>query len=190
MTATYVKNYETVQAKQQILRIVNSSKIEMIIDIPEQLISLIPYAKDIKCKFDAFPDVEVLAKIHEIGAEASQKTRTYPVTLIMDQPEGVTILPGMAGIATGRAEIPETMNLDGYEIPETAIMEGDGDKGSVWLIDESSDPPTVERLEVTRHPSHSLTPQGVRVTGLSVGQRIATAGVHYLKEGQKVRVTE
>ena len=34
------------------------------------------------------------------------------------------------------------------------------------------------------------TPRGVRVQGLAPGDRIATAGVHYLREGQEARILE
>ena len=96
-----MENFEDVQNKQAILRLLDDSKIEMIIDIPEHLIINAAYVKDAFVVFDAFPGREIAATIKEIGTEASSTTRTYPVTLIMDQPEDIRILPGMTG---GRLE--------------------------------------------------------------------------------------
>ncbi len=187
VAVTYVENYETVQAKQQILRLLDISQIEMTIDIPESLITGANYVKDITCVFDAFPETKIGGvQIKEIGTEASDTTRTYPVTLIMDQPDPSTkikILPGMAGRASGRAELPDRAEEVGFEVPESAVFSGDDGRQYVWAIDESG--MTVRQQPIT---DATLTSIGMRVRGVSAGQLIATAGVDYLTEGQKIRL--
>ena len=96
MAATYVDNFQNVIAKQRILRLLDTSQIEMEVSVPEALIGLEPYVTDIRVRFKPFPDVEISARIKEISNEASITTRTYPVTIVMDQPEGAEIKPGMA----------------------------------------------------------------------------------------------
>ena len=100
----YVQNFEDVRAKESIVRLLDTSRIEMIVSIPENMISNVPYVTNIRVHFDAFKDRAIPAVIKEIGAEASKTTRTYPVTLLMDQPEDIKILPGMAGRATADRE--------------------------------------------------------------------------------------
>ena len=185
----FVENFQAVQAKQQIARLVDTSKIEMVVDIPEVLISLVPKVKRVLVIFDAFPEHEIAATVKEIGAEASETTRTYPVTLIMDQPEDITILPGMAGKT--RAD-PESVDKDviqskGLEIPLAAVFShGESDKRFVWVIDEQSN--TVSLREVVTGAVRST---GLLIeTGLQPGEWVAIAGVHHLKEGQKVRLIE
>jgi len=183
----YVENFQDVRAKQAVVRIVDDSHIEMIISIPEGLISLVPNARNIEVIFDAFPDRKIPAEIKEIGKEASKTTRTYPVTLIMEQPDDITILPGMAGRATGEA--PEDAGLlpEGKPVPVNAIFSPDDiDKTYVWIIDEKS-------KQVTKHEvtTGRLTDTGIMVTdGLDTGVWIAIAGVHYLREGMEVRILE
>ena len=139
-------------------------------------------------RFDTFPDREIPAKIKEIGKEASQTTRTYPVTLIMDQPKDMKILPGMAG-KTVRAEggLPDDANNAGIEVPVSATFSPDEtDKAYLWVIDEQTK--TVSRREVK---TGKLTDRGIMITnGLISGEWIATAGVHYLREGQQVRILQ
>lgn len=96
VVATYVENFEDVRAKQPVVRILDTSRIEMVVNIPENLISLAAQVTDITVTFDAFPNRPVPATTKEIGTEASQTTRTYPITLLMDQPRDFRILPGMA----------------------------------------------------------------------------------------------
>ena len=183
VVATYVENYEDVLGKQQILRVLDDSRIEMVIDIPEQLISMAQYVEGITCTFDAFPGRDVPAEVKEIGTEASQTTRTYPVTLIMDQPRDFRILPGMTGRAQGRAGEPGADQADGLEVPVSAVASADGRTGHVWVIDDATN--TVSRRPVTLV---EVTVGGIRVQGVERGEWVATAGVHYLTEGQQVRI--
>ncbi len=185
IVATYVENFEDVRAKQPIVRLLDTSRIEMTIDISESLISLAPQVKDVTVVFDPFPDREIVAVIKEIGTEASETTRTYPVTLIMDQPEDITILPGMAGKATGRTVEEMAPDQTSVDIPVSATFTaGSSGQSFVWVIDEQSK--TVSRREVK---VGQFTDTGVRILeGLELGEWIAIAGVHYLREGQQVRL--
>lgn len=184
---TYADNFENIRAKQPVIRIVDASRIEMVVDIPESLISLAPRAKDIVVTFDAFPDTEIEAVIAEIGTEASATTRTYPVTLIMDQPPGAKILPGMAGKARSRSPIGVDQARSSLEIPVSALLTDAADgKSYVWVIDERNN--TVAKRAVK---SGSLTDRGIAITGgLTPGEWIATAGANYLQDGQTVRILE
>ena len=185
----YVDNFQNVRAKQPVIRFLDVSKIEMVINIPEDRINLSRYVLELVVRFDALPGVEIPAQIKEIGSEASQATRTYPVTLIMDPAlHGAQVRPGMAGEATAsRIEIPDDLQEKGIEVPESALFSPDGSESQqsfVWIIDEETQ--TVSRKAVT--PVRVTLRGGMLVRGLDPGQRIATAGVSYLREGQQVRV--
>jgi RND family efflux transporter MFP subunit len=147
--------------------------------------------KKASCRFDAFPGREfVVSQITKIGTEASQITRTYPVTVVVDQPEDVHILPGMA--ATVRAEPPEDeiQAGEGIVVPPSAVFTDQSGQASqksyVWVVGEDSG-------KVTRRAliTGELTPVGIAVTdGLKTGDWVVTAGVHSLHEGQRVRIAQ
>lgn len=181
---TYVENFEIVIALQPIVRLVDPSNIEMTLSIPENLIGYADYVTNVRVTFDALPGVEVPATISEIGSEASQVTRTYPLTIVMDQPDGAEILPGMAGEASIQAQLPETAET-GVHVPPTALFAGtDTERSYVWIIDND----VVTRREVQ---TGALTTTGVLVTGgLNPGELIVAAGVSALTEGQSVRVID
>lgn len=182
----FVDNYTAVKPKQPVARLLDASRIEFVVNIPEQFISLARRVHNLRVTFDAFADVEIPAEIKEIGSEATQATRTYPVTLIMDQPDGVRILPGMAGVATG-AGVEEASGGTSVDVPVTAVFSPDGNGESyVWVIDENN-------MTVSRRPVvvESLANTGITLSeGLQPGEWIAIAGVHYLEEGQKVRILD
>ena len=182
---TYVENYQRVLAKQKVLRLLDISKVEMTVDIPESLISLTSYVTELQCSFDAFPGRKIPAKFKYVGTQASTTTRTYPVTVIMDQPGDVTILPGMAGTVTGRGVLPEDLDASGVEIPLSAVFSDKEEKKFVWVIDETEQ--IVSRREVALGDTTGV---GVRVKGIAPGEWIATAGAYTLKDGQKVRILQ
>ena len=184
---TYVENFETILAKQPVLRLLDPTSIEFVISVPENLISYAPLVEKVVVTFDALPGVDIPATIKEIGREASQATRTYPVTLVMAQPEGAEILPGMAGSARISAQLPEDAEASGVQLPASAIfaME-DPAKSYVWIIDEASK--TLKSREVE---TGKLTEYGVTIrSGLSSGEWVVIKGVHSVHEGQTVRILD
>jgi RND family efflux transporter MFP subunit len=186
IVATYVENFENVQAKQPIARLVDTSKVEMIVNIPEGLISHAGSVERIDVVFDSFPDVTLSAEIREIGREASDTTRTYPVTLVMEQPEGIVILPGMAGTARGTEQLREG-EVARIILPGMAVAGDQTGTSYVWTLISEGDFVIAHRADVT---VGRLTSLGVEVTsGVKPGDLIAVAGVNVLREGQKVRVS-
>lgn len=179
----YIENYQTVSKQQVIARLLDISQIEMVIQIPESAISLIPFAKDIVVQFDAFPDHLIPAQIKEISNEASPDTRTYPVTLIMRQPTDIEVLPGMAGKVKGRIEsksiVQNTLN-----IPASALMTKGDNKSYVWVIDTKTN--QVHQRQVT---IDGLSATGISIlSGLQAEEWIVTAGVNSLDEGETVTI--
>lgn len=183
---TIVENFETVLARQEIVRLLDDSWIEMIVNIPENLISLVPNLEKILVRFDSFPDHVLEAEVKEIGSEASKTTRTYPVNLIMEQPEDITILPGMAGNVTGSRIRPETGGeAEKPVIPVQAIFTPETEKQDhVWVIDEKTG-----IVQLRKVNTGQITQYGIQVLeGLKAGEWIAIAGVRTLSEGQEVRL--
>jgi RND family efflux transporter MFP subunit len=189
VVATYAKQYEDIRAQDPIARLVDNSRIEMVVDVPENLISLVPQVQSANVVFDAFPDRTLTATIKEIGTEASETTRTYPVTLIMAQPEGIRILPGMAGKASGASGKPgsDAVAARSLSIPLSATFtDTGGDKTFVWVVDEASGKVGQRPIE-----TGALLDAAIQVrSGVKPGEWVVVAGVHSLKDGQTVRLIE
>jgi RND family efflux transporter MFP subunit len=184
IAARYMQNFQTVQTRQPILRLLDTSRIKFGVDLPETVMPLLPYVKEIWVTFQAAPGNKLPATIQEISHEASRSTRTYRVTVVMNQPEGVRILPGMSGELRARVEPPSTQPA-AMEVLAPAVFEDSNGTTCVWVVDTST--MTVHRQPVK---TSSPTTTGFLVEGLKVGQTVVVAGVHYLKEGQKVRIME
>jgi RND family efflux transporter MFP subunit len=167
--------------------VLDPSRIEFVISVPESLISLTKYVEEITVTFDALPGIDIPARIKEVSKEASQATRTYPVTLLMGQPANAEILPGMAGEARIVSRLPEQSKHVGIEIPATAVFSGeDLEQSYVWIVDETSE--TLSRREVK---IVGLSRAGTRVkAGLNPGEWIVIKGVHSVSEGEVVQILD
>jgi multidrug resistance efflux pump len=182
ISAAYVENFEVVQPNQRIVRLVNSSELEIRVDIPENLIALVPRVTEAFVTIQAFPDQEIPASVSEIGTEPSPITRTYPVKLRFTPPPGLDVRPGMTGTVRGRDESRAVDQNGGHVVPATAVFSRDGTQ-LVWLYDPQT-------KQVRSHGVQVLgtTPYGLSIKGVSVGQWVVTAGVHFLEENQLVQL--
>jgi len=178
-----VENFQSVPAKKNIARLLGTERIEMVVNLSEIQIASLPNVESIEVVFDAFPDLSVPAEITEIGREASVTTRTFPITLSMQQPEEPKILAGMAGVANATGRFNPT-DQQGFVLPASAFI-GDAmnNRSEVWVVGDDN---RVQRRQVQ---VGTLGAGGVTVLdGLQAGELVATAGVHTLSDGQEVRV--
>jgi RND family efflux transporter MFP subunit len=185
VVARHVSNFQTVQAKQPILRLLDMSVIEVTVQIPESLISLVPQLNKVACRFDALPGREFSGTVTKTGREASRTTRTFPVTVEIQQSEDAVIFPGMASMVRHPAEGHEPVAPETLTIPMSSLFtEADTSQTYVWVVDAATR--RVARREVK---VGDLTPVGLTIVeGLHAGELVITAGVNTIREGQEVRI--
>ncbi len=185
VVAVYLDNYTFVPASTQVARLIDISQIEMWVDLPEQFAVMSEQSTDyaVKVIFDAYPEKMVDATIKEWGLEASRESRTFPVGLVMDQPEEFTILPGMSGVAFAETRLEDFGLAEAVEVPAGAIFTPlNQQSSSVWVVENNK---TLLRPVVV----HSINRDTVVVSsGLKHGEQVVVAGVHSIENGQTVRV--
>ena len=93
----------------------------------------------------------------------------------------------MAGQARGDRESAAIVGGEGIMVPVSAIFTSDAEKQNyVWVVDEKSG--QISRRKVT---TGDLSDTGIMINeGLNPGEWVAIAGVHSLREGQKVRIAQ
>lgn len=188
VTATYAEPLQVVKERQPILRLVDASKIEMWVQVPEDRIARAPAERTVTVRFDALPGREFTAEIAKIGYEADEQTRTYPVELRIEQQVGENgeglILPGMAGEATPK--LPAGAGRTGSEVPLSAVFSDATTPSYVWVVETGGN--TVTRRAVE---TGGLTNVGIVIRrGLQPGERIVTQGGQFLSDGVAVHVVK
>jgi multidrug efflux pump subunit AcrA (membrane-fusion protein) len=69
-------------------------------------------------------------------------------------------------------------------MPASAVLK-EGTETFVWVIDDPTSKVSLQKVDLSEDE------RGIRVTGgLTAGARIATAGIHSLKQGQQVRIEQ
>jgi len=181
----YVENFEDVQAKAPILTVQNVNELEIVVDIPENIMARAKIdSLEIRmvAEFDSLPGREFPLKLKESAAEADAATRTYRVTFSMSQPEDIQVLSGM----TARVKIQATMpgRATAFSVPAMAVFAGDGGESLVWIVDPQA--MTVQRRAVRLGEVTGASDVWIE-SGLQEGETIAVTAVQELVEGDEIR---
>jgi RND family efflux transporter MFP subunit len=117
--------------------------------------------------------------VREVSPVADATTRTYTVKVTLKNPPP-SILFGMS--IGGRWKGSPALAV---ALPPSALF---GKNGSpvVWVFDQKSGSATLKPVTVARYEAETV----VIASGLAKGDRVITAGINTLHEGQKVRLAE
>ncbi|WP_461208871.1 efflux RND transporter periplasmic adaptor subunit [Desulfocurvus sp. DL9XJH121] len=180
VAALAVEDHQTVQAQQPVASFQDTEHLEVVIDVPEADIARVREGGRATARFEAFPGPALGLTVTEMAARADASTRTYAVTLALDADKHPALLPGM----TAEVELAAAGDANpGLRIPVSALFADDAGQAHVWRFD----PATGEVHRVAVEPG-KLGRETIEVSGpLNPGEAIVSAGVHYLREGQKVR---
>lgn len=187
-----VKNHQNVRQNAVVLVIQTIDNIDISFYISENILSKIEKGKGKSIHpiivFDTFPDIKYRASIKEFDSEADPETRSYKVTLTMPSPEEFVALPGMsANVHLDLSRIVDTSKVK-LVVPVEAVFSPE-DKSlnskiyMVWKINKD----TMEAQQ-TQVSIGQINSQGIEIhSGLKSDDQIITAGVNFIKEGQKVK---
>jgi membrane fusion protein, multidrug efflux system len=122
------------------------------------------------------PTIQIDGKIREIAPQADAVTRTVRVRIALSNPPP-TFRLGTTVAATLADGQPSTLR-----VPASAVLTKDG-QNFVWRVDAPTSTVSLRKVDLAEDEG------GFRVLGgLEPGTRVVTAGIHSLKEGQKVRI--
>lgn len=169
-----IDNFEYVAAKQGVMNIQSNDLLKVIFPLPDSMLNRYRnyVAIDSYMVFDSFPDDKFPVTFQEIDTESDNSTGSYKVTMIMERPSNLGILPGMSGNI--HVKVPRS---EPTKLPTTSVYPCD-DQSCVWRV---KDDLTVEQVNIT------LNEEGAVSSGLSDGDQIVVSGVRELESGMKVR---
>ena len=182
----YVENFEDVQAKAPIVSIQDISEIEVLVDVPESvMVTLKKGAKKVAvAEFAAAPGKQYPLSLKEYSTEADPRTLTYQVTLLMTQPEDITVLPGMTANVIGTTETDQTeVTTSIITIPAAAVFADETGSSHVWTVNRET--MTVNSRQVETGSLTGAADISI-ISGIEPGETIAVTGVTQLRENMKV----
>lgn len=175
-TISYIpaENHEYVAAKEGVMNIQSNQLLKVIFQIPDYLLNRYTQGSDVSARmvFDAFPEQSFDLTFQEIDTEADPKTGSYKVTMVMERPSEIGLLPGMSGNAYLLSK-----NAGATKIPNSALLEENG-KTYVWRVDEQG---IVSKAAIEMNDKNQV------LAGLNDGDQIIISGVSVIEPGIKVR---
>ena len=190
---TYAHNYDTVSSSTPILKLQDMTSLNLVVSVPESYILSSPADPrtqfTFQASFDALPGRTFPVRVKDAAHIADSVTQTYRATFTLDAPKDVVILPGMTCTVSSTVVEKEVqlMTKELPSVPFSAIGTAADTKSFVWRLDANGDGTyTVHRATVTLGTRYG---ESIFIeSGLSAGDRVATAGVTVLTEGRIVRL--
>ena len=179
----YVDNFERVQAGQSILRLVNPVTTTVQFTLPESALDVLrDSATRFSVLFDNYRGELFAARLKDYAVTSSDASG-FPVSLTLDNPSPARyrISPGMSCTITMQSPDPVP---DAVSLPVSAICAPAEGGTWVWIVGAGD---RVTRRAVTLGELFGRD-RVVVDSGVAPGERVVTAGVYRLREGEQVRI--
>ncbi|EHH1242896.1 multidrug efflux RND transporter periplasmic adaptor subunit VmeT [Vibrio parahaemolyticus] len=176
---TYVKPYQVVGEKQEILNLIDNTTLDVSFTLPvsyAESVSLFALKNaEMWVTMDSEPSKRIPGKFKEISTQPNIDTNSYEAIVTITRPTDRNLLTGM----TGQVHIAKQNKSNAMTLPTSAWVNKQESQGEVWVMDSS----TQQVNKVTL----SLNESGAIESGLDNNDYVVIAGVERLVEGQVVK---
>lgn len=176
---TYVKPYQVVGEKQEILNLIDNTTLDVSFTLP------VSYAESVSLSalknaemwvtMDSEPSKRIPGKFKEISTQPNIDTNSYEAIVTITRPTDRNLLTGM----TGQVHIAKQNKSNAMTLPTSAWVNQQESQGEVWVMDSSTQ--QVSKMTL------SLNESGAIESGLDNNDYVVIAGVERLVEGQVVK---
>nr|WP_320145264.1 efflux RND transporter periplasmic adaptor subunit [uncultured Anaeromusa sp.] len=169
---------QVVGAGQAVVTLVQDGEREVEINVPENRVEELRKATQSKITFWALGDIATEGRVREISPMADPVTRTYKARLtLLNAPPEVKL--GM----TAAVEISDSQNGTVKALVPLSSIYQTNNSPCVWVVKEGVVQLRPVQTGAFRDASIEI------LSGVENGEVIVTAGVHRLREGQKVKIS-
>ena len=184
-----VDSFATIASGAPIATIYAANSFEVSFSVNFEVVSMLAVGKRAKVRLADNPTVVLDAVVSELGSRADTVS-SFPVVVTLTDSDP-SIKAGMAVEVSLEFQLP---NGSGFTLPLSAAIK----EGQIVPKDKVTDPAPlgvyVYDPETSTVIKRQVQVAGVRenslliVEGLSAGERVASAGVSFLRDGQKVKL--
>lgn len=159
-----------VTTDEALFEVVDTSKVWVIIDVPEESVSSVVAGQQATIVLDALPEREWTGDIDYVAPAVDVRTRTATARLALDNPEGLlrANMYGQAFIELGAAR-PTVM------VPREAVQRAGG--AALVFVKKAEDLYETRRVKVGRSEGAQIE----ILDGIEPGEQVATTGSFLLK---------
>lgn len=181
VTRRLIERYSTVGSGTPILRVQNVSELRVHINVPEQIMRQVQdssdYAVFVRLATDSVDRYPLAYREH--ATEVDPLTQTYQVSFAMPRLPEVNLLPGM----TVNVVTEKRVEQESVLIPVSALDNSVPEQFNVWIYRPEGS--VVEKVPVQ---VGTISEQQIEIlAGLTRGDKVVSAGIYHLQQGQQVR---
>lgn len=178
VTAVQAEVGQVMAQGQGVVRVARLDELEILVGVPEHRLKTVREASAASFELWSDPGKRHAARLRELSPSADPVTRTYPARFsVLQPPEFIGLGMTATLVFERRDSVPVA------EVPLSSIFQR-GTQPAVWVVDRTAG--TVELRPVTIARWRDDT--AAIASGVKEGELIATAGVHKLEHGQKVKL--
>ncbi len=178
VVATGAEVGQTVSPGETVVTVAQPDERDAVVDIPETA-EAIAVGSRFTVSLQINPAVTVKGVVREVAPSADAATRTRRVKIALENP------PDTVRLGTTITAELEGPDLTAIMVPQVAVLQKDG-KPHVWLVDAAKGEVHLAPIETGAAIGRSLPV----TSGLKQGDRVVTAGVNSLEEGQKIKIED
>ena len=170
-----IKSGNFVQINSPIIRIVDASRLEATLNVPEREIAKLKPGQAVGLAVDALPGKQFTGTVDRVAPVVDNGTGTFRV--VASFPGNGELQPGMFS----RLDINYDQRADALVVPRTALLE-DGGEPAVYVVRDGKAQRTVLKLGYNDAGWVEVR------EGLKPGEQVVIAGKAALREGSAVQV--
>lgn len=129
-------------------------------------------------RMDAFPGQAMTGSVVEVASAADPKSGMFPIEVVFDTPPPRLV----SGLVARLSLAPESSAPRLTYVPMAALVEGEGDRASVFVLGDGKAMKREVRVAFITADSIALE------SGLAAGEPVITDGALYLENGEAVEV--
>ncbi len=177
----YVENYEKVNPGQPIVSFLDLSSYKINAWISVEDAKSITSNTEFVCIInDKDSTYQLNSKLLELGSKSSFTKQSYPISTVIEAPQGVKLRAGMTAQLLVYKSTKNKSNL--CVVPVTSVFSR-GEENCVWILNQN-----VVTKRIVKLGQILSTDEIVIENGLKEYEVVVTAGVNYLQEGEKVKI--
>jgi len=177
ITAVQAEVGQVLAQGQGMVKLARTDELEILVGVPEHRLKVVRQASQMT--FELWSDAGHVyrARLRELSPSADPMTRTYAARFSIVEPPPFIGIGMTASLTLSR---PDPVPL--AEVPLSAIFQ-QGTQPAVWVVDKATGTVALHPVTISRWRDETALIE----SGVTDGEIVATAGVHKLEPGQKVK---
>lgn len=176
----FVEKGEMVVTGTPVVRVIAVRQVKVVGGVPERFALSVHRGDSARITFDALGGREFLGVIEFVGATVDAGNRTFPIEVVLDNPENA-IKPRMVA----NMQVERDRLQDVIVVPQQVVLRTE-DGYQVYVVADRDGYPIAAARDVELGPSYGN--RIVIAAGLEIGDQLITVGQRLVDEGSFVRV--